>query len=628
MVMKAIQPGPWTNFPWHFMGDFKYLMYTPLVAEVTYSAFTSKGVPKTGNDFVMHILILSILRHFVGQAMISLSRWPYLTRNYEIQRKGVTFEAVDHYSTWDDVIIFDALILAGFLRGPPFGNQIYPAWDFGGLVICLLLHMGPSEAVYYWLHRALHNHYLYTRYHSHHHALFIPEANAGSVHPFAEHVAYAANFIIPIIGTWALGRVSVSMVYIYIIVFDIVNAVGHCNFEFVPECLFRALPFLKYLIYTPSYHSLHHSQVHTNFCLFMPLYDYLGGTMDKNADALHHSVRQGVKEKADFVYLTHGTDLLHMFHVMLGIQSFAATPYTPHWLLWSLYPVAVLVMALLWLFGKPFAADKYRIPGVCGETWLIPRYRFQYSLSVEKNQINALIENAIHSAEAEGCRVISLGMLNKEASLNGDGSLVVRRNPELRIRVVTGYTLTAAVVIKRLPTHVQEVFLVGSSEVSRGIALYLSLRGVRVLMLAQSQRCFERIQSEIPHDKQRFLVNVTKFQAGQQCPVWILEESIAGRDQQRAPAGTHFHHVNLAKPLIQARKDCTYASYPAMRVPSNIKGLRSCEVSLPRGVLHACHAAGLVHSLEKWNHHEVGPINVDRIDSVWDAALKHGFQLA
>jgi hypothetical protein len=31
----------------------------------------------------------------------------------------------------------------------------------------------------------------------------------------------------------------------------------------------QALPFLKYLIYTPSFHSLHHSRVVTNFCLFM-----------------------------------------------------------------------------------------------------------------------------------------------------------------------------------------------------------------------------------------------------------------------------------------------------------------------------------------------------------------------
>lgn len=78
----------------------QYLVYTPLVAEILYSTFISEGVPNPGNNFVMHVLILSAIRHFVGQVMISLSRWPYLTRNYEIQRKGVTFEAVDHSSTW------------------------------------------------------------------------------------------------------------------------------------------------------------------------------------------------------------------------------------------------------------------------------------------------------------------------------------------------------------------------------------------------------------------------------------------------------------------------------------------------------------------------------------------------
>jgi aldehyde decarbonylase len=82
----------------------------------------------------------------------------------------------------DDFIILDALILGGFVQLPVFGDLTYPMWDYGGLVICLLLHMGPTEAIYYWLHRALHNHYLYTRYHSHHHALFIPEANSGTIH--------------------------------------------------------------------------------------------------------------------------------------------------------------------------------------------------------------------------------------------------------------------------------------------------------------------------------------------------------------------------------------------------------------------------------------------------------------
>lgn len=49
------------------------------------------------------------------------------------------------------------------------------------------------------------------------------------------------------------------------------------------------------------------------------------------------------------------------------------------------------------------------------------------------------------------------------------------------------------------------------------------------------------------------------------------------------------------------------------------------QMTMPRGVVHACHAGGLVHALEGWNHHEVGAIDVNRIDKTWAAALKHGF---
>lgn len=74
---------------------------------------------------------------------------------------------------------------------------------------------------------------------------------------------------------------------------------------------------------------------------------------------------------------------------------------------------------------------------------------------------------------------------------------MLRRNPELRIRVVTGNTLTAAVIIKRLPRHVQEVFLVGSSEVSRAVALHLSTRGVRVLVRLNPEPCPQLSISEL-----------------------------------------------------------------------------------------------------------------------------------
>lgn len=50
------------------------------------------------------------------------------------------------------------------------------------------------------------------------------------------------------------------------------------------------------------------------------------------------------------------------------------------------------------------------------------------------------------------------------------------------------------------------------------------------------------------------------------------------------------------------------------------------QYTMDRGVVHACHAGGVVHSLEGWTHHEVGAIDVERIDIVWKAALKHGLK--
>lgn len=50
------------------------------------------------------------------------------------------------------------------------------------------------------------------------------------------------------------------------------------------------------------------------------------------------------------------------------------------------------------------------------------------------------------------------------------------------------------------------------------------------------------------------------------------------------------------------------------------------QYTMERGVVHACHAGGVVHALEGWAHHEVGAIDVDRIDLVWTAALSHGFK--
>lgn len=216
--------------------------------------------------------------------------------------------------------------------------------------------------------------------------------------------------------------------------------------------------------------------------------------------------------------------------------------------------------------------------------------------------------------------------MNKNEALNGGGTLFVNNHPNLRVRVVHGNTLTAAVILNEIPEDVKEVFLTGAtSKLGRAIALYLSQRRVRVLMLTSSTERFEKIQKEAPLEYQSYFVQVTKYQAARSCKTWIVGKWITPREQSWAPTGTHFHQF-VVPPIFSFRRDCTYGDLAAMRLPDDVQGLGNCEYTMDRGVVHACHAGGVVHLLEGWTHHEVGALDVDRIDVVWNAALKHGLK--
>ena len=136
----------------------------------------------------------------------------------------------------------------------------------------------------------------------------------------------------------------------------------------------------------------------------------------------------------------------------------------------------------------------------------------QYFLPFAKQGINNHIETAILRADKLGVKVISLAALNKvcvraksqkgwnflsfwvkllkglvlfvqNEALNGGGTLFVNKHPDLKVRVVHGNTLTAAVILNEIPKDVKEVFLTGAtSKLGRAIALYLCRRGVRVLV--------------------------------------------------------------------------------------------------------------------------------------------------
>jgi hypothetical protein len=354
----ASKPGAWYAFPWETWGTGKYVVLLPFVAAVALGA-------DDVDSWAWHMLALAALRYAHAAAWNTLSRLHAVSAATRITAKPVEFKQVDREDNWDDYILLQTLVMTLVHNTPHLGFGGFPGWNGRGLVQLALLHAGPTEWLYYWLHRALHWHPLYQRYHSHHHASFVAEpitgacvravrarrgdghtaapgnnrrpglflpglwlrstpraggaprpdraraappppprrawaavtprrraalartaAHAaaaatprarvrattalsafsrcractfsasspprltapppgappcpGSVHPFAEHLMYTANFAIPLLGTWAAGGASWSMFYIYLLGFDLLNAIGHCNFEFVPTALFKA----------------------------------------------------------------------------------------------------------------------------------------------------------------------------------------------------------------------------------------------------------------------------------------------------------------------------------------------------------------------------------------------------
>ncbi|GMN69770.1 hypothetical protein TIFTF001_038815 [Ficus carica] len=340
------------------------------------------------------------------------------------------------------------------------------------------------EFLYYWLHRALHHHFLYSRYHSHHHSSIVTEPISAVIHPFAELVAYFILFAIPLLITVHTRTASMASVFGYVIYIDFMNNLGHCNFELIPKWLFSMLPPLKYFIYSPSYHSLHHTQFRTNYSLFMPLYDYIYDKMDKSSDSLYElSLKRG-KESPNIVYLVHLMTPRSIYHLGLGFAGLASKPYVSKWYLRLMWPVTTLLsMILSWKHGHPFVVERNHFDKLSIQTWAIPKYKTQY-LQLKNSSIDRLIEEAVLDAEENNVEVLSLGLLNQSEEMNAYGEVYVKRHPELKMKIVDGSSLATALVLNTIPKGTTQVLLRGKlTKVTYAIVSSLCQKGVQVSTL-------------------------------------------------------------------------------------------------------------------------------------------------
>ncbi|XP_022897889.1 protein ECERIFERUM 1-like [Olea europaea var. sylvestris] len=518
----------------------------------------------------------------------------------------------------DDQIIFSGSL---FYLGSMYlkGADNLPIWRTDGVVITILLHASLVEFIYYWLHRALHHHFLYSRYHSHHHSSIVTEPITSVTHPFAEHIAYFALFATPIIITIRLGTISIASIAGYITFIDVMNNLGHCNFELIPNWLFSIFPPLKYLMYTPSFHSLHHTQFRTNYSLFMPFYDYIYGTMDSSTDSLYEKSVQRKEELPDVIYLTHLTTPESIYHLRLGFAALASKPHNSTWYLRLMWPVTLWSMMVTWIYGRTFTVERNVFKRLKLQTWAIPKYKIQYCLQWQRESINNLIEEAILEAEVKGTKVLSLGLLNQEEELNRNGEIYIRKYPSLKVKLIDGSSLAVAVVLNSIPKGTDGVVLRGKlSKVAYAIAHALCQEGIKVNMLQEEE--YKNLKTRLSNEAGNNLVlckgNVPK--------TWLVGDGLSENEQMKASKGALFIPFSQFPPK-KLRKDCFYHNTPAVLTPKNLENVDSCENWLPRRVMSAWRVAGILHALEDWNVNECGNMMFS-IDKIWQASLKHGFR--
>ncbi|XP_009614034.2 very-long-chain aldehyde decarbonylase CER1-like [Nicotiana tomentosiformis] len=613
----ASKPGILTEWPWTFLGNFKYLVLAPFVGHSIYTYFMSKD--ESQRDIV-YIIILPLLlsRVIHNQIWISLSRYRTAKGNNRIVDKSIEFDQVDRESNWDDQIIFNGLI---YYIGYLLLEQAHhlPLWRTDGIIIIALLHIGPVEFLYYWLHRALHHHFLYSRYHSHHHSSIVTEPITSVIHPFAEHISYFLLFAIPLLTATLTGTASITAFGAYITYIDFMNNMGHCNFELIPKWIFSIFSPLKYLMYTPSYHSLHHTQFRTNYSLFMPMYDYIYDTLDKSSNTLYVKSLEREAELPDVVHLTHLTTPESIYHLRLGLASLASKPQSSKWYFWLMWPVTLWSIMITWIYGHTFIVERNLFKNLKLQTWAIPKYRIQYFMKWQRETINKLIEEAIMEADQKGIKVLSLGLLNQEEQLNNSGELYIRRNPQLKVKVVDGSSLAVAVVINSIPKGTSQVVLRGRlSKVAYSIALALCQGGIQVVTLDDEE--YKRLKTKLTPEAATKLVLSKSYNVSK---TWLVRDGLSEDEQLKAPKGTIFIPYSQFPPK-KARKDCFYFSTPAMITPKYLENVDSCENWLPRRVMSAWRIAGILHALEGWKEHECGNMMFD-IDKIWKASLDHGF---
>ena len=245
--------------------------------------------------FVMFFLIWALLRIGLVSLITFMSCIP-VADNQRVYKIPIPAEQFKREKYWFLPFLVDGV---GFALMSYWGVLQFIGWaDLPTLsltVVCFtaltLTHMLVTEPLYYGYHLILHRIPAFRQHHIKHHKATVTRPPSGFTFTLFERMSYLVLFALTVLIVGWIGLLTPLGFFAYFLVFDFLNAIGHCNVEFFPKWYGQSL--LKWVVYSPSFHSLHHSRWEANYSLFMPFYDWLFGTVEPESDALFYCAQSG-----------------------------------------------------------------------------------------------------------------------------------------------------------------------------------------------------------------------------------------------------------------------------------------------------------------------------------------------
>lgn len=332
-------------------------------------------------------------------------------------------------------------------------------------------HVLLVEPIYYFVHRWLHVPEVMKRMHGFHHLSIVPMPTTGLVQNFEEHFVYVATFGPAFFAPFLIfGRQHWAAIGAYLVLFDAFNAFGHTHIKLRHWIWHNKYSPLKYLLYTPEFHLGHHAYFNANYCLFMPIWDYLFGTARVYTKK---DVQFLPDDQQDFVFIGHNGGLGHLFTIPELCFYNVYDSYKSSGLPLKLEFFFMHVLChLTRIFMNFYYCSRYCIANeYIGRIICLVRSPWDYFSPESFDAINTeIVELIKQEHKKSGTRKFGLGNLNKMKQLNDGGVEIERLIKEdsylkdKNIRVWTGDTMTVASIyhqIADLPS-LDEFFYIGA----------------------------------------------------------------------------------------------------------------------------------------------------------------------